>query len=523
MPLLELHDIRKSFHTTRVLQGVSLTLDAGEVLALVGANGAGKSTLIKILAGAYTRDSGEVRLDGAVASIRTPQDALDLGIGVIYQEFNLVPELSVAENVLLGQEPLRRIAGVPLLSRRAVRQEAARHLEELGFPLNAARSVKSLTTGEKQLVEIAKALHRKARVLVLDEPTAALSHAESERLFRIMGELQQRGIGMIYISHHLEEVFRVGDRVTVLRDGRAVATWSRGAVTEGDLVKAMVGREVEAGERRAATAGETVLETEQLTGPGFRDVTLRVGRSEILAVTGAAGAGQTELLWSLSGALSATGGTLRVRGEARRWRSLRDAIRGGVLMAPGDRKAFGILPGLDVATNFTFADLPRWTTAGLLRRGAMRRGAADLVRQYGVRCSGPGQEMQSLSGGNQQKVVVGRVAERKADVYLFDEPTRGVDVGAREEIYALIHRLADGGAGIVVATPDLQEALRLGDRIAVMRAGRKVHEAAAGQASEHELVAAIIGGDRGGDRGGERGGDSGGARAGVETEARLGG
>ena len=505
MPLLELQDIRKSFHTTRVLQGVSFTLEAGEVHALVGANGAGKSTLIKILAGAYTRDGGEIRLDGRAVSIRTPQDALELGIGVIYQEFNLVPELSVAENVLLGQEPARRVAGVPLLSRRALREEAARHLRELGFPLDPARAVKSLTTGEKQLVEIAKALHRRARVLVLDEPTAALSRAETERLFRLMGDLQQRGIGMIYISHHLEEVFQVGDRITVLRDGRAVATWPRGQVTEQDLVQAMVGREVAAGERRGAEAGEVVLETDSLSGTGFREVSLRVRRGEILAITGAAGAGQTDLLWALYGASPVAGGTLRVRGEARRWRSLRDAIRGGVLMAPGDRKAYGILPGLDVATNFTFADLPRWSIAGVLKRGAQREAAAELIRRYGVRCSGPGQEMQSLSGGNQQKVVIGRVTERKADVYLFDEPTRGVDIGAREEIYALIHRLAEEGAGIVVATPDLQEALRLGDRIAVMRGGRLVHEAVGAGASEHELVAAIIGGERGGERDGERG------------------
>jgi len=493
MPLLELHQIEKSFGATRVLQGVSLDLEAGEIHALVGANGAGKSTLIKVLSGAYTRDAGEIRVVNQPAQIRNPQDALALGIGVIYQEFNLVPELTVAENVLIGQEPVRRVAGIPLMSRAAVLREARAHLEALDFPLDAARPVKELTTGEKQLVEIAKALHRNARILVLDEPTAALSRRETERLFTIMRRLQERGLGMIYISHHLEEVFAIAGRITVLRDGRNIETWSRGEVTEAKLVQAMVGRAVDAGERPQAEIGEPVLEAERLTGGGFGDVSLTLRRGEILALTGAAGAGQTELTWALYGAAPVHSGTLRVAGRTVRFRSPGEAGRGGVLLAPGDRKAYGIIPALDVETNFTFAGLPRWTAGGVLRRRALRAAARTMIDRYGVRCSGPAQEMQSLSGGNQQKVVVGRVAERRGDVYLFDEPTRGVDVGAREEIYQLIHRLAAGGAGVVVATPDIQEALRLGDRVAVMRAGRLVYEETIENASEPAILAAIIG------------------------------
>ena len=493
MPLLQLRDIRKSFHLTRVLTGVNLDLSAGEVHALVGANGAGKSTLIKILSGAYVRDSGEILVDDRPATIRTPHDALELGIGVIYQEFNLVPELTVAENILIGQEPVRRIGPLALLSRKAIIDEARRHLAALDFPLQAETPVKQLTTGEKQLVEIAKALHRNARLLVLDEPTAALSGGETERLFRIIRDLQQRGIGMIYISHHLEEVFEIGDRVTVLRDGRNIATWSRGDYSEEALVQAMIGKDVATGERPETTLGDEVLVTRELTGTAFRNVSLRVRRGEILALTGAAGAGQTELCWTLYGAAPVRSGSMELDGKPAQFRSLRDGVAAGILLSPGDRKAYGIVPLLDVQANFTFADLGRWTAGGLLQRGRMRRDAEALITKYGVRCAGPGQELQSLSGGNQQKVVVGRVAERNASVYLFDEPTRGVDIGAREEIYALIHALAARGAGIIVATPDIQEALRLGDRIAVMRQGQLVYEQAVANASEPAILAAIIG------------------------------
>lgn len=497
MPLLQLQGIQKSFPGARVLKDVSFDLHSGEVHALVGANGAGKSTLIKILAGAYTRDAGHIWIDSQEAAMRSPAEAIRRGVGVIYQEFNLVPELSVAENVLIGQEPVQRVVGIPLLSRKALIREAETHLEELGFPLSADRPVKSLTTGEKQLVEIAKALHRRARILVLDEPTAALSRGETQRLFGIIEDLKDRGIGMIYISHHLEEVFEISDRITVLRDGRNIQTWGRGKVAEAELVRAMVGREVEAGHRAETKRGEPVLIAKGLTGDGFRDVSFRIRTGEIVALTGAAGAGQTELCWALYGAAPVRGGTLEVGDEPARFRSIRDALRAGVLFAPGDRKAFGIVPQLDVQTNFTFADLKPLAPGGVLSRGRVRARAAELIEKYGVRCSGPQQEIQSLSGGNQQKVVVGRVAERKAKVYVFDEPTRGVDVGAREDIYRLIHRLAEGGAGVLVATPDIQEALRLGDRIAVMRQGRLVYEKPVAEASEPDVLRAILGGEGG--------------------------
>ena len=502
MSLLELQNIHKSFAGVPALRGVSLDVRAGETHALVGANGAGKSTLIKVLAGVEWADAGEILLGNRLVRFRSPGEALQAGIRVIHQEFHLAPELSVAENLLLGQEPIRRWAGfLPILDRKALREQARKLLDELGFTLDATQPVKELTTAGRQLVEIARALYRQARVLVLDEPTAALSRREASLLFQVMAGLRERGIGLIYISHHLEEVFAVADRITVLRDGRNVATWQRGTVSEPELVQAMVGEVVASSEHRpAARPGSALLTVQDWTGTGFASISLTLHRGEIVALVGAAGAGQVEFCRSLIGAELVQRGELRLEGKPVRIPSPSAAAAQGILYSPGDRKSLGILPNLGVAANLTFPRLDRWTRCGVLQPAAVRAAARAEIERYGIRCTGPDQEMRSLSGGNQQKVVAARAAERQGRVYLFDEPTRGVDVASRAEIYTTMERLArpgaGPGAGILVATPDLQEALRIGDRIGVLRQGKLVALEAREETSEERLLGHLLGAER---------------------------
>lgn len=498
MSLLAIQGVRKAFGAAQVLDDVSLDLALGEVHALVGANGAGKSTLIKILAGAYTRDAGEILIDGQPAALASPRDAIRAGVGVIYQEFNLVPELTVAENLLLGEEPrLRRLP--TLVDRAGILREATAHLERLGFRLDAAAPVRRLRTGEKQLLEIAKALHRQARILVLDEPTAALSRAETEVLFGLMEGLRGRGIGMIYISHHLAEVFRVADRITVLRDGRNAGTWRRGTVTREALVRAMLGRDAAEPalreESELAASGGPLLRVDGLTGGGFAGVDLVLSPGEILALTGAAGSGYSDLTRALGGAVAWREGRVLLDGRPARWGNPAEASRAGIVYAPGDRKSAGLLRGLGLAENLAFPFYGSLSRAGVLRPSAVKAHAERLITGYGIRAEGPGQRVDTLSGGNQQKVVVARTAERRGKVYLFDEPTRGVDIGSREDLYRFIYELARQGAGVLVATPDIEEALRLGHRLAVFRQGKIVLTGR--NLQEEAVLGAIVGGTDG--------------------------
>lgn len=494
MPLLELHRIEKSFGLNRVLRGVDLAVESGEVHALLGANGAGKSTLIKILAGIYARDAGDVLLDGQALRLAAPADALREGIAVIHQEFAQAANLTVAENLFLGEEPRRRVGPLSLVDRASMRRAAAEHLGRLQFSLDPGARAGDLRTGEKQMLEIATALRRRARLLILDEPTAALTHSEVRQLFRLMRELRGEGIGMIYISHHLEEVFEVADRVTVLRDGLVAGNWAADQATEADLVTAMTGRAVMRGAVESRTTGEAVVLGDRLAGDSFYDVSFQVREGEIFALTGAAGAGHGELLYALAGALPRKG-LFTVRGKTVKPHDPPAAASAGIAIAPGDRKRRGILPQLDVRLNLTFPRLKALSSAGVLNWPAVDAEASRLVSRCAVRCEGLRQPVDTLSGGNQQKVVVGRLAGAGAQLFLFDEPTRGVDVGSREEIYSLIHELAASGAGVMVATPDPAEARRLGDKVLVFRQGRVVLEVEGAATTDHELTAAVIGGE----------------------------
>ena len=431
--LLAARDLSKQYGGVRVLSGVSLELEAGEVRALVGENGAGTSTLIKILSGAVVPDTGEVRLDGALLATGDPLATRDGGISVVYQEFTLVPDLTVSENVFLGRE-----RGAPFLHASAMRSETQRILDELGIVLDAGALVRGLSVAHQQMVEIARALATDARVLILDEPSATLSPADVSRLFDVLARIRARGVGVIYVSHRLDEVFTIADAVTVLRDGRHVVTAPTRALTRESLIRHMVGRDVaEEFPHRAPAPGPVELDVRNLSAPPrFSRASFQVRRGEIVGLAGLVGAGRTSAALATIGAIDSRG-AIEVGGRAVRFHSPADAIAGGVAYVTEDRKGHGIFPLLGVDENITVAHLGRFARAGLLSRSRHRAAAEAAVRDFDIRSSGLSQPAGTLSGGNQQKALLARFLVEPPRVLILDEPTRGVDVGARAEIYRI--------------------------------------------------------------------------------------
>ncbi len=472
--LLEMRGISKGFPGVKALSDVSISLDAGEVLGLVGENGAGKSTLVKILAGVFSPDAGELQLAGEHFVPRRPRDALDAGIIVIHQELSLIPDRSVAENIFLGHLP-RGMFGT--VRRAALHREAERLLARVGLAVAPRTLVRRLGIAQQQLVEIARALSRRARVIVMDEPTATLTSAEQRILFATVATLRAAGVGLVFISHHLEEVFEVCDRVTVLRDGAAVETRATADWTEAALIQAMVNRPIDAlFPARHAVPGEVLLEVQGLGSAGrFADVSFAVRAGEVVGLGGLIGAGRTEVLKAIYGAPPASAGTIRVGAQARRIRSPRQAIAAGVALVPEDRKGEGLVLPFSVRSNVAMSTLPQvsWLRS-VLASGRIDRLAARAVRELQIRTPGIRQRVQSLSGGNQQKVVLARALTTEPRVFLLDEPTRGIDVGAKVEVYRLVNALAEQGAAILMVSSDMIELLGLCDRILVMRAGRLV-------------------------------------------------
>ncbi len=480
MTLLALSNVSKAFPGVRALDGVSLTVEAGEIHALVGENGAGKSTLIKILGGAYVPDEGTVLLDGEPLPRGDPLAVARRGVRIIWQELALVPELTVAANVFLGREQ-----GGWRLARRDMERETQRVLDEIGADVRATGKVASLSVAERQMVEVARALHGEVRVLVLDEPTSSLPSADAARLLDIVRGLAKRGIGVVYVSHRLEEVFALADRITVLRDGRVTGSTPASQLDRAGLIRLMVGRDLaDEFPRRTATPGEPVLEVRGLASPGrIANVDLTVRRGEIVGLTGLVGSGRTSVGLALYGAIPSRG-TVRLDGRDVRIRSPSDALGAGVAYITEDRKAAGIFPALDVATNVTIATLPMFSRLGVLDRGRERAAATEAASDFDVRSTGLGQRAGTLSGGNQQKLLLARFLLEERKLLILDEPTRGVDVGAKSEIYALIDRLTKDGLGILFISSELPELLGMADRIVVMRDGRTVGELARGEATE---------------------------------------
>ncbi|MCP5518575.1 MAG: sugar ABC transporter ATP-binding protein [Verrucomicrobiales bacterium] len=464
--------LAKAFPGVQALQDVGLEVFPGEVHALMGENGAGKSTLMSIIAGLQPPDAGELQLDGRPVTIPNPHAALRLGIGMIHQELLPFRALSVEENLFMGQQPTRGFPG--WIDRRALRRRARQLLDRLGATFPPTARMGSLSVAQMQTVEIAKALAHRVRLLIMDEPTSAISEREVEALFRIIGELRAEGVAIIYISHRMDEVFRIADRITVLRDGRHIETRPAAAFDEPGLVRLMVGRELDAAAPRAPTvAGEPMIEVDGLSLPGrFADLAFAVNRGEVLGLAGLMGAGRTEVLNALYGLVPATRGRIRIEGREVRIRQPADALRHGIALVTEDRKVSGLVPQLSVEQNLTLASLRRCCRGPWILRAGESRLAEDAVATFGIRASNRNQRVNQLSGGNQQKVVVAKALLTRPKVLLLDEPTRGIDVGAKAELYTLIDRLAREGMAIVLVSSELPELMRLSDRLLVLCEGR---------------------------------------------------
>jgi ribose transport system ATP-binding protein len=483
--------IRKAFPGVVALDGVSLEVRAGEVHVLLGENGAGKSTLMKILSGALAKDAGEVLLGGEPVHITGPRDAHQRGIRIIYQELTLVPHLSVAENIALGREPGR----FGLVDRRAEDRQARDRLARLGVEIDPRTPVGELGVARQQMVEVAKALEGEPRIIVMDEPTSALTTAEIHELFATIERLTARGVAVVYISHRMEEVTRIGHRVTVLRDGRHVTTRAIAEVTVAELVKLMAGRDVtEHYPRRRTPPGEEILRAEGLSRAGVvHDVSFALRRGEILGVAGLMGAGRTELARILAGADRPDAGRVYLHGRLATVRGPRDAIRLGLALLPEDRKAQGLVLGLPVRANVALPSTPRLTRMGVVDAAAETALAQRQVEELRIRTPGLGQLVVNLSGGNQQKVVLGKWLAADMDVLLMDEPTRGIDVAAKVEIYELMNRLTAEGKAVLMISSELPEVLGMSDRILVLCRGRLAAEIEAEGATQERVLSAALG------------------------------
>jgi ABC-type sugar transport system ATPase subunit len=496
--LLEALNVSKSFPGVRALGDVRITVRRGRLNALLGENGAGKSTLMNILSGVFPPDSGTLRLNGRVISFRSPHEAQQAGISTIYQELNLVPHLSVAENVFLGREPLNRLG---LIDFRKMHAQAQSLLAKLGLDVDPRVRVSKLRVGAQQVVEIAKAISFDAQVIIMDEPTSALSQQEVESLFGIIRQLKEQGVGIIYITHKLDELPHIADDVTIFRDGQFVAERPYKETSSDEIVRLMVGREIGNLNRTPPDSAAEILRVRglSLAHPDraddwvVRDVSFYVHRGEILGLFGVMGAGRTELLQTIFGVYpKSSSGEVSISGSPIEIRSPADAIRAGIALAPEDRKAEGLVLTMNVAENISLPCLERATQCGVLRLSDERKLAADFVDRLHIKTPSLRHRVRNLSGGNQQKVVISKWLAMEPKVLLLDEPTRGIDLNAKREMHTLIDELTHAGLGIVLASSELPEILALADRILVLADGRISAEFARDEATEENLLRAAL-------------------------------
>jgi len=490
--VVRMRGISKSFGVTRALDNVDLSLRPGEVMGLIGENGAGKSTLMKILAGSFAEYSGEIWINGTKTPLHSARLARDAGIVLVHQELSLIPELTVAENIQIGREPGGGIPG--FISRRKLNEEAGRHVRTAGFEIDLRSKVANLSVATRQLVEIVKGVASAPRVLIFDEPTSSLSAHEAAKLFRLIAELRAQGTAIVYISHKLDELFAVCDRLTVLRDGRLIATKNVADWNEQSLVSAMVGRPLtDLYPRTINQIGDIALALKGLTGPGFRNVSFELRRGEILGLYGIVGAGRTELGNVLTGLARAVDGTLAISGRATRINSVGDALRQRIALVPEDRHTQGLVLSRSIRSNASLAALRKLSAAGFVKRGAEKRSVAALIDYLRVRLASDRDEVSSLSGGNQQKIVLTRALLTEPQVLVLDEPTRGIDVVAKAEVHASIDRMAAEGMAVLLISSDLSEIIGMSDRVMVMRKGSIVGELSRAESTEERLVSMASG------------------------------
>jgi len=493
--LLELESITKSFPGVKALEDVHFATEAGQVHALVGENGAGKSTLIKVISGVYKPDGGTIRMDGEVVQFGSPHEAQAAGIATMYQELSLYPELSVAENIFMGHAPMRKLGPTQVVDWKAMNDRAEEILASMNIhDMDVGRKVGGLNVGNRQRVEIAKALSINAKVLIMDEPTAALTESDVEQLFDIVRLLRERGVAIIYISHRLVEVFQLADKVTVLRDGKYVDSKPVAETNEDDLIRMMVGRTItELFPKLPSEVGEPVLEVKGLNRhPQTEDVSFTVRSGEIVGMAGLVGSGRSETAQVVFGILKPDSGEVLVEGKPVKIKSPSQAMKLGIAYVPEDRGTQGLVREMRIRENLSMAVLDSFTRFGIVIKRNERKSGDELIEQLNIIATSGEQIVNKLSGGNQQKVVVGKWLASKPKMLIVDEPTRGVDVGAKAEIHRLLSELAQQGLGILMISSELPEVLGMSDRILVMRNSRLVGEFSRDEATQENVGAAMM-------------------------------
>lgn len=493
--IIKMKGITKSFGPVQVLKKVDFDLKTGEVHALMGENGAGKSTLMKILTGIYQKDLGEIKVKGKEASFKSAKEAELAGITVIHQELNIIPYLTVAENMFLGKEITFGKTG--LIKTKEMKKKTKEHLKRLGIDLDAEEVAGSLSVGQQQMIEIARAVATNSEVLVMDEPTAALTDREIESLFKVISGLREQGVGIVYISHRMEEIFRMCDRITVLRDGQSIGTKITKDTSFEEIVKMMVGREL--GERfpaRSARPGNEKIRIEDFSAEGaFEDISFSVRSGEILGVAGLMGAGRTEIMEGIFGKRPLKGGSIYIDGNKAQIRHPYDAIKAGIGFITEDRKDEGLVLGLSVRENLVLPSLKRFSKKGLMSDKKEADYVKGMIEKLKVKTSGGEQIVKSLSGGNQQKVVIGKWLGIDPKVLILDEPTRGVDVGAKKEIYSIMNELTEKGVAIIMVSSELPEILGMSDRVMVIHEGKMTAIFDRQEADQEKIMQAATGGN----------------------------